>query len=159
FTPTQVGTATISTTSGGLLIDPSGVAYVSNASGSAPSITTNPSNDTVAAGGTATFTAAATGTPTPTVQWQVSTNGGTSFANTSDGALYSGSTTGTLTITGATVGMNGYEYQAVFTNTGGTATSTAATLTVNANVTATLSLSCKKVTCSISSTDTNLCSL
>ena len=119
--------------------------------GSAPVISSggNPSNDTVNAGGTATFTAAATGSPTPTVQWQVSTDGGISFANTSDGALYSGSTTGTLTITGATVGMNGYEYQAVFTNTSGTATTTAATLTVNANVTATLSLSCKKAKCSM----------
>src|SRR5208283_3273543 len=45
FTPTQVGTATISATSGGLLIDPSGVAYVSNVIGSGPSITTNPSNE------------------------------------------------------------------------------------------------------------------
>src|SRR5262249_25118157 len=49
----------------------------------APSITTNPTNQTVNAGQTATFTAAATGTPTPTVQWQVSTNGGTSFSDIS----------------------------------------------------------------------------
>jgi hypothetical protein len=35
-----------------------------------PTITTQPGNQTVTAGQTATFTAAATGSPTPTVQWQ-----------------------------------------------------------------------------------------
>ena len=51
------------------------------------------------AGGATTFTAAASGTPAPTVQWQVNTGSG--FANISDGGVYSGSATGTLTITGA----------------------------------------------------------
>ena len=36
-----------------------------------------------------------------------------------DNAVYSGSSTGTLTITGATSTMNGYQYEAVFTNVGG----------------------------------------
>jgi subtilisin family serine protease len=44
--------------------------------GTAPVVTQNPSNLTVNAGQQATFTAAATGTPTPSVIWQVSTNGG-----------------------------------------------------------------------------------
>ena len=47
----------------------------------APSVTTNPSDQTVSAGRRATFTAAASGNPTPTVQWQVSTDGGATFSN------------------------------------------------------------------------------
>ena len=42
----------------------------------APTVTTQPTNQTVHAGGTATFTAAASGNPTPTVQWTVSTGSG-----------------------------------------------------------------------------------
>ena len=92
---------------------------------SAPVITTNPTNVTVTAGANAVFTAAATGSPTPTVQWQVSTNGGTTFAN------LAGATSATLTITAATAAMNGNQYKAVFTNATSSATTTAATLTVN----------------------------
>jgi CSLREA domain-containing protein len=88
----------------------------------APSVTTNPTNQTVCDGGTATFTAAASGVPAPTVQWQVSTGG--SFTN------ISGATSTTLSFT-ATAADNGNQYQAVFTNASGTATTTAATLTVN----------------------------
>ena len=52
------------------------------------------------AGGTTTFTAAASGYPTPSVQWEVNTGSGT-FSDLSDTGVYSGSGTGTLTITGA----------------------------------------------------------
>ena len=88
-----------------------------------PTVTTQPTNQTVTAGATATFTSAASGTPAPTVQWQVSTGG--PFSDVP------GATSGTLTIPGTTVGMSGNQYQAVFTNGSGTATSSAATLTVN----------------------------
>ena len=80
-------------------------------------MTTQPTNQTVVAGGTATFTAAASGNPTPTVQWEVNTGSG--FTNVTDTGVYSGSSTGTLTITGATAAMNGYQYEAVFTNAAG----------------------------------------
>jgi len=90
----------------------------------APAITQQPGNQTVNAGSSATFTAAASGTPAPTVQWQVSTNGG-AFANVA------GATSTTLTLTGTTASQNGNKYQAVFTNSAGSATTTAATLTVN----------------------------
>ena len=43
-------------------------------------ITTHPTSQTVAAGNSVTFTVAASGTPAPTVQWEVSTNNGTSFS-------------------------------------------------------------------------------
>ena len=91
----------------------------------APTITTNPTSQTVTAGQTATFTAAASGSPTPTVQWQVSTDGGASFSD------LSGATNTTLSFT-ATAAQNGNEYQAVFSNSVGTATTSAATLTVTA---------------------------
>src|SRR5207248_3236336 len=44
-------------------------------------ITLQPVNQAVGEGQTATFTAAAGGTPAPAVQWQVSTNGGGTFAD------------------------------------------------------------------------------
>src|SRR5271165_1197494 len=47
----------------------------------APTVTTNPANQTVAAGSSVSFTAAASGTPTPSVQWQLSIDGGTTFKN------------------------------------------------------------------------------
>ncbi|MHB1135156.1 MAG: PKD domain-containing protein, partial [Chloroflexota bacterium] len=94
----------------------------------APTVTTQPGNQTVLDGGTATFTAAASGTPTPTVQWQVSTDG-TNWANIAS------ATSPTLSFTAA-AGDNGKQYRAVFSNTAGTANSNAATLTVTAANTA-----------------------
>ena len=89
----------------------------------APSVTTNPTNQSVGAGGTATFTAAAGGNPTPTVQWQVSTDGGATFNP------ISGATSTTYSFT-ASAGQSSNEYEALFTNIVGTATTTAATLVV-----------------------------
>ena len=73
---------------------------------SAPSITTNPSNAAICSGANTTFTVAGSNTPT-SYQWQVDNGGG--FANISNGGVYSGATTATLSITGATVGMNTYQ--------------------------------------------------
>jgi hypothetical protein len=95
----------------------------------APKVTSNPSSKTVMVGESATFSAAATGVPAPTVQWQVSTNNGTTFSNDTTDA---GNATTTLTVAAATVAESAREYRAVFTNSAGSATSTAATLTVNA---------------------------
>jgi len=89
----------------------------------APAVTTSPSSLTITAGQTASFTAAATGTPPPTVQWQVSTDGGVSFSD------IAGATSTTLTFT-ASLSQNGNLYQAVFSNSAGSATSSAAKLTV-----------------------------
>ena len=90
----------------------------------APAISANPGNQSVSAGQTVNLTAIATGTPAPTVQWQSSTNGGSSFTN------ISGATSTTYSFT-ATATQSGDEYRAVFTNSVGTATSSAATLVVN----------------------------
>src|SRR5438477_5223052 len=80
-----------------------------------PVITLNPVAETVVAGDPVAFTAAATGTPTPTVQWQVSTDGGTTFKNI-DGA------TSTSYHPPTPPSANGNEYRAVFKNVRGTAT-------------------------------------
>jgi hypothetical protein len=92
----------------------------------APSITSQPSNQTVTAGQSATFTASASGSPTPTVQWQVRADGGKTFTN------ITGATSTTLTLNNVTTTMSGYEYEAIFTNSAGSATTSAAMLTVNA---------------------------
>ena len=80
----------------------------------APTVTTNPASQSANAGTTATFAAAAAGNPMPTVQWEVNTGSG--FTKASDSSVYSGSSTGTLTILDATGAMSGYQYEAVFTN-------------------------------------------
>jgi hypothetical protein len=98
-----------------------------------PSVTTQPTNQTVTYGtASVSFTSAASGTPTPTIQWQVSTGG--PFSNLANNATYSGVTTGTLTVSDPGVSLSGNQYRVVFTNTCGgpqTANSNAATLTVN----------------------------
>ncbi len=93
--------------------------------GTAPTVTTQPTNQTASAGATTTFTAAATGDPTPTVQWQVSSNGGSTWSN------ISGATSDSYTTGATTASDNGNQYQAVFSNGAGpAATTNPATLTV-----------------------------
>ncbi len=73
-----------------------------------------PLDTSVPVGATATFTAAASGTPVPAVQWQVSTNGGFTFSN------IQGATSTTLTIANVPYSSNGNRYRAVFSNSAGT---------------------------------------
>jgi hypothetical protein len=88
----------------------------------APSVTTNPMNQTVAAGQPVTFTAASTGNPTPTVQWYEGTY--------PTGTAITGATSATYTFTTSTTASdNNTSYYAVFTNSQGSANTTSATLT------------------------------
>jgi len=98
----------------------------STATSSCPAltVTSSPSNTTVTSGQSASFSASATGSPAPTVQWQVSSDGGTTFSD------LPGATSTTLTFT-ASMSQNSNLYRAVFTNSSGSVTSSAATLTVN----------------------------
>ena len=91
-----------------------------------PAITTQPLGQSITYGNNATFTAAASGTPAPTVQWQVSANGGGTYSN------IPGATSTTLSLTKPTVAMSGRLYRAVFTNSCASATSSAAALSVTA---------------------------
>jgi hypothetical protein len=100
----------------------------------APAITANPSNQDVTSGQTTSFTAAASGTPAPTYQWQVSLNGGGSYSDLTNVAPYSGVTSTSLLVTGSSSAQNGLKYRAVATNSAGSATSNAATFTVTTPV-------------------------
>jgi hypothetical protein len=97
-----------------------------------PAITTQPASRTVNTAQTATFTVAASGSPTPTLQWQSSSNGSpwTNLANT---APYSGVTTGTLAIITPATALNGTQCRCIATNFASGATSNAATLTVTSD--------------------------
>jgi hypothetical protein len=106
-----------------------------NAACSAVSIASNPGNQTVTYGNNATFTAAANGNPSPSVQWQTRSSSSGTWGN------ISGANSTTWTLTNPTVATSGSQYRAIFTNNCGgtqTATTSAATLTVN-KATATLS--------------------
>jgi alpha-tubulin suppressor-like RCC1 family protein len=99
----------------------------------APAFTTHPANATVTEPSSASFSVVATGTPAPTLQWQVSNDGGATWANAATG---SGATTATYTTVATTVVMSGWRYRAVATSSAGTAASNSATLTVNAQIAA-----------------------
>lgn len=94
------------------------------ASNKAPKVTLQPASVTVEEGQNATFRSEGSGVPTPTEQWEVSSNGGLSWTKVP------GATTDQLTVTGAVVFESGDEYRAAFTNVAGEAVSKAATLTV-----------------------------
>lgn len=91
----------------------------------APSVTTQPEHVRVTEGEDATFAAEASGTPNPTVQWQVRRTG-------ADWADVPGATSTTLTVPAPTRAQNGEQYRAVFTNAAGTTTSVTAVLSVEA---------------------------
>ncbi|NHN26295.1 hypothetical protein FIA58_011455, partial [Flavobacterium jejuense] len=100
------------------------------------SITTQPTNQSTNVGGNETFsvvvsaistTAFVNGTPDYTLpvpasdvsgvtvyQWQE--DSGSGFGNITDGGVYSGANTPTLTLTGVTAAMNGYSYQVIITH-------------------------------------------
>lgn len=91
-----------------------------------PVITGNPPSRTICSGGNTTFSITATGAAS--YQWYQNT--GTGFTALSNGATFSGVKTSTLTITGATAAMSGYQYRCIAYNSSGSATSNSATLTV-----------------------------
>ncbi len=85
----------------------------------APTITTQPSNQTISAGQTAIFMVAATGSAPLAYQWQ------------KDGLNVSGATSSTYTAPAATGADNGTQFTVIVDNSAGSAVSAAATLTVN----------------------------
>ncbi|WP_295215675.1 putative Ig domain-containing protein [uncultured Brevundimonas sp.] len=121
------GASTVAvTTPGGTGQLVGGYTYVALA---APSVTTQPQNQTVAAGSSATFSVSGSGTPSPTIEWQVSTSGGAY-------ATIPGATGASYTTPATTAADNGNAYRAVLTNSQGTATTSAAILTVVSQPTA-----------------------
>src|SRR5690348_12134388 len=96
-----------------------GVNFTANAV-AAPMITTQPANQTVTTGQTATFMVVATGTAPLSYQWQ---KNGTSIL---------GANSSTYTTPNTTSSDNGAQFSVLVSNTAGSVTSSAATLTVNA---------------------------
>ncbi|WP_076350093.1 beta strand repeat-containing protein [Paludisphaera borealis] len=100
-----------------------GAAYVYY-NAAAVTVTSNPVNQTTSVGSTVTFTAAANGSPLPSVQWQVSVDGGANWVNIA-GAVQDWFTYA------PNLADSGDKFRAVFTNNvGSTVATTAATLTV-----------------------------
>lgn len=90
----------------------------------APSITTQPANQAVTVGQTATFGVVATGTAPLSYQWQ------------KGGAPISGATSASYTTAATAASDNGAKFRVVVSNSAGSVTSNSATLTVNAQATA-----------------------
>lgn len=104
----SAGTATSSTAT--LTVNPAVVA---------PTITTQPTSQTVTAGANVSFMVAASGTAPLSYQWRL------------NGANIGGATSATLTLNSVTTAQSGGSYSCVVSNSAGTATSSTATLTVN----------------------------
>lgn len=94
----------------------------------APTITTQPTSQTVTEGGTAIFTVVTSGTEPLSYQWQQSTDSGQSWTD------IGGATDATYTTEATTTSMNGYQYRCVVSNSAGSITSDAVSLTVNEHV-------------------------
>lgn len=107
--------------------------YISSPCTVAPTIATQPVASSVCVGANTTFSVAASNSTS--YQWQVSTNGGSTWANVNNGGVYSTTTTASLTITGATAALNSYKYRCVTSNACGTTNSNSNTLTVKATPT------------------------
>jgi hypothetical protein len=87
----------------------------------APQITTQPADQSVLAGATATFTVAATGTAPLDYQWQ------------ENGAAINGATSASYTTPPMNVADNNAQFQVVVSNTAGSVTSRTAVVTVGAD--------------------------
>ena len=94
---------------------------------------TAPSNASICAGGNTSFTVSAASGNTITYKWEVSTDGVT-WTTVTNGGVYSGATTATLTLTNVPATYTNRQYRAVLSvsTCSSTVTSGVATLTVNA---------------------------
>ena len=93
-----------------------------------PPFTTQPLSITITEGQNAQFTVATSGTPAPTLQWQLSTDNGANWSN------IAGEVNNVFNVVAATLASNGWQYRVVATFITGPVTSNAATLTVNPTI-------------------------
>src|SRR6266550_3526378 len=97
-----------------------GVNFTDTPASAAPTITTQPVNQAVTAGQTATFTVVATGTAPLSYQWQ------------KNGANIAGAISASYTTAATTTSDSGAKFDVVVSNPAGTVTSATVTLTVSA---------------------------
>lgn len=100
----------------------------------APAVTSDPANQTVIEGETASFTVVGTGTPAPAVEWQTR-----SAANVDPEAGWTsidGASGATYTTSATVLSQSGAQFRAVLRNAGGSAVSLPATLLVQQQVVA-----------------------
>jgi hypothetical protein len=107
----------------------------------APSVTTQPADQTVAVGAKAVFTVQASGTAPLTYQWS------------KNGAAISGATASSYTTPATVIGDNGTAFSVQVTNSAGNMASNSATLTVN-NVAPTITAQPKNQTVNLGATAT-----
>lgn len=103
---------------------------VNDTSGLAPQILAQPQSITRPEGQTATFSAEVTGDPAPSLRWQRSVDGGSTWNDLSDGGEINGSSTTTLTVANVTTAMDGHRFRIRASNSAGTTFSLAASLSV-----------------------------
>ena len=135
ISPVQVATGVAAAAAGG-----SHSLFLSGERPAAPIVTAQPTAQTVTTKDVAQFSITATSSVPLTYQWQVSTDGGTTWADLSDVTLYSGTTTSTLSVSKPTAAMKGYQYRCMVSDgvNAAIASSTAA-LTVKSSQFAALS--------------------
>jgi len=90
-----------------------------------PVFTTQPQSQSINVGQDVTFTVAVSGTPDPSLQWQASVNGGSTWSN------IAGQTGTTLRLNNVSINQNGNQYRSVATNEEAVVYSNAVTLIVN----------------------------
>ena len=108
----------------------------------APAITTQPANQTVPTGQTATFTVAATGTAPLSYRWQ------------KNGAAVAGATSASYTTPATTNGDNGSQFNVVVSNSAQAVTSSNAVLTVTAGLAPTITTQPASATVTVGQTAT-----
>jgi hypothetical protein len=124
-------TVTVNYTSGGCAgLTPASVSVTVNPNAM---IMTQPVAPSPTCAGTGSISLSITATGATGYQWQVSTDGGTSWSNLVNDATYNNVTTATMTITNPPASFNNNRYRCEVTGSCGAATSFAVPLTVNQN--------------------------
>ncbi|MEN9972212.1 MAG: putative adhesin [Bacteroidota bacterium] len=127
FAPSSSTTYTVTGTDGNGCTNTASIAVTVN---QIVAVTSQPSNQVVLPNDNAVFSVNATGTGL-VYQWQENTGSG--WNAITNGGIYSGATTSTLTLTGVTSSNSGYQYQCVVSGTAPclNVTSNSATLTIS----------------------------
>jgi hypothetical protein len=134
WAPGATSGVTVAPVGGSVFVDNSGDVYVDRGDrvqewkispNGAPQVTADPQSQPVIGGHNVSFNAGVLASPIPAVQWQQSTDGGSTWND------ISGATSSTYTIFDTPSSDNGYEFRATFTNGAGSVATDPATLSVS----------------------------